>query len=177
MLKYMHWITRLDSTLSMTILKLPQSWRPFFQAVTYAGEPIVMAGLLAVAGLALSRSGHRTPIWAAGWGIVAMLSINVIKLALRRSRPDTYTPLLVHSYSFPSAHSFASALALGLIAWMTWQTFGAGWGSVAAGLSVVGIVLVGVSRVYLGAHFPTDVLGGWTLAALAGIIINRLLHW
>src|SRR5204862_4889447 len=69
-------------------------------------------------------------------------------------------------FSFPSGHSASSLVGFGLLAWLTcmltahrtiWAT---AWLAAA-----FGTIAVGLSRMYLGVHYPTDVLGGWALGA------------
>jgi undecaprenyl-diphosphatase len=91
----------------------------------------------------------------------------LLKLSFARPRPDLVAHLVeVHTASFPSGHAMLSAvcyLTLGaLLAGVAHQRrFKAYILGVAVGLTV----LVGFSRIYLGVHWPTDVLGGWCLGA------------
>jgi len=81
-------------------------------------------------------------------------------------------------YSFPSGHAMASA-ALGLaLAVALWNSRWRWWGLVFA---VVYIAFVGYSRLYLGVHYPTDILAGWLVSgvwvlAIALLIRSKLGH-
>jgi membrane-associated phospholipid phosphatase/protein tyrosine/serine phosphatase len=95
-----------------------------------------------------------------------------LKAIFRRERPDLWiSPAPEYSFSFPSGHALISAtvlMALMMLWWRTrWQ-----WHAVAAG--ALATIAVGFSRVYLGVHYPSDVLASWSLAvswlAILGIV-------
>jgi undecaprenyl-diphosphatase len=138
--------------------------------------------LLAIAALAAIylwvKSPHRALaavlLWAA-IGAADLVSVRVVKPQVARPRPCSADPVHVAyplgcggGQSFPSSHASDSAAAAAIFAWAVPR------------LSAVGValvVLVGVSRVYLGVHWPTDVLAGWALGATVGtalIAIARL---
>jgi membrane-associated phospholipid phosphatase len=89
------------------------------------------------------------------------------KSAFARVRPDFWVSLLPETtFSFPSGHAMQSmAVVAGLVA-LTWRGRWR-WPVALIGLCVV--FLVGLSRIYLGVHYPSDILAGWT-AALAWVI-------
>ena len=137
--------------------------------------PMVLITVVLAAVLAWRRRfGRATFVLVAGAGSVL---INVtVKAAYRRDRPTLWESILPETtYSFPSGHAMASmtlACTLIVVAWPTrWH-----WPVIALGALFT--FLVGASRVYLGVHYPSDVLAGW-LAALAWVagLYLVLEHW
>lgn len=132
-----------------------------------AGAPLPMVALFVlVAGglLAWRRRGDAIFFATAVAGAMALNFVS--KLLFGRARPDLWVSLAPeHDYSFPSGHamgSMATVAALVALAWGTrWR-----WPILALGGAFV--ALVGLSRLYLGVHYPSDVLTGW-LAALAWV--------
>jgi undecaprenyl-diphosphatase len=127
---------------------------------------LTMLTLASAAFLVLQRSSHLAVylLAAVGSGTIASL---VLKAAFDRPRPDLVPHgSLVYTSSFPSGHSMLSAVAfltLGALlasGQTNWRMRG-----YLIGLATFLTVLVGVSRVYLGVHWPTDVLAGWTAGA------------
>lgn len=96
-----------------------------------------------------------------------------LKIFFKRTRPDLWSLLVVEkSYSFPSGHAMISmALALTLIV-LTYYSR-ARWFSIILGAFYV--VLIGFSRLYLGVHFPTDILGGWLISSVWILLATRLM--
>lgn len=96
-----------------------------------------------------------------------------LKLFFKRVRPDLWSLLVVEkSYSFPSGHAMISmALALTLIVWAFNSR--ARWAAIIAG--IIYVLSVGFSRLYLGVHYPTDVLGGWIMSAVWVFLATRFM--
>jgi undecaprenyl-diphosphatase len=110
----------------------------------------------------------------AGGAAAATIGINaIIKLLFQRDRPETgyVEEMLIHSYSFPSGHSAGSMVVYGLVAYLALHSLPAPWGMIVAILLGILILSIGISRIYLGAHFATDVLGGWLIGAIGLAII------
>jgi membrane-associated phospholipid phosphatase len=100
----------------------------------------------------------------------------LVKATMHRPRPHYWhVETATLGYSFPSAHAMNSlTFALGLI--LVAET--ARQRSLIVAVGSAYVILVGISRVWLGAHYPTDIFAGWTLALawllLVSLIIRRL---
>ena len=135
---------------------------PLMKALTIFGQPVAMGivlGLGAVASL-FSKDSRGIALFSVGLLVLPLASL--IKLTFRRVRPLTYKRTRLPSYSFPSGHAYGTTMALSLVATQT-DNF-----AVASAAFVLSF-LVGISRIYRGAHFPSDVLGGWIIAFLVTI--------
>lgn len=101
------------------------------------------------------------PIAVVGAGLL----IQGIKMAFHRPRPTLFSPLLHESgYSFPSGHSLIAIVVYGLIGYFVMHLFQHHRARIAvAAVTVLIILLIGISRTYVQVHYPTDVLAGWTV--------------
>ncbi|HEX8363085.1 MAG TPA: phosphatase PAP2 family protein, partial [Longimicrobium sp.] len=89
------------------------------------------------------------------------------KMLFQRARPDLWiSPAPEHTYSFPSGHAMGSMALVAALAVLAWPTRWRWWAIVVGGAFTF---VVGLSRVYLGVHYPSDVLAGW-LASLGWVI-------
>jgi undecaprenyl-diphosphatase len=119
--------------------------------------------------------------WLGASAIGASLLNMTIKLELHRARPQIVPHLtMVDNASFPSGHAMISAAILLTIGAMVSETVKSTGARVYI-MSFAGLLvfLIGVSRLYLGVHWPTDVLAGWCLGAVWALLVfaaNRLLR-
>ncbi|MDQ3074529.1 MAG: phosphatase PAP2 family protein [Pseudomonadota bacterium] len=137
--------------------------------VTHAGSVFgTLVGGLGVAGW-LAWRGQRWLATVLGATVLGeRLVVDGLKLLMDRARPSfDLHPVVTHSSSFPSGHagnSMAVFLAIALIAVPRANRVRA----VIAAL--VATLLIGITRSYLGVHWPSDVIGGWSLGAAIAII-------
>lgn len=153
----------------------------FFEAVTWLGNGAVLAVLCAFAGVVLVARGERV----LAFGLVAAAGGNgllgaVLKRSFARVRPPMADGALqqAHGWSFPSGHASGALVTFGFLAYVALcvlpRRLHAPCMLVAAGL----VLLVGASRVFVNAHYASDVLAGfasgsaWLLACI--LVVGRV---
>ena len=113
---------------------------------------------------------RKSRLFHAVFWIVAVSGAELLNLFAKhfygRIRPDFWVSA-VHetSYSFPSGHAMHSMAVVTALVGLTWRTR---WRLPMIVFGAIFVVMVGLSRVYFGVHFPTDILAGWS-AALAWV--------
>jgi undecaprenyl-diphosphatase len=152
----------------------PRWLADFMRDMTALGGAPVVGLLTAVAAIGLLACRRADLAWLLLLSLVGgqMLSL-LLKWGFNRPRPLLVPHGAVAYFtSFPSGHAMSAAAFYGTLA-LLWARQGVArqggarrWAWVGGGLAVVVSGLVGVSRVYLGVHWPSDVLAGWLLGGL-----------
>jgi membrane-associated phospholipid phosphatase len=152
----------------------------FFEAVTSLGNGIVLAGVAAIAAYLLARRRYYAE---AVLMVLAYLGAEVLsyslKLAFQRDRPFFTDPLAtVSTYSFPSGHATVSVAVYGALCLVLVRRLTGPARLVCLAAAVLLVSLIGFSRLYLGVHFLSDVLAGFSvgLAWLALCVVVLDLH-
>ncbi|QTD96833.1 phosphatase PAP2 family protein [Streptomyces cyanogenus] len=153
-----------------------------FRVLTdWVWDPLTMRLLAGAAALWLvwRRAAWWTALWLAVTCAVATLVQQSVKAVVARPRPVWPDPVdSAHYAAFPSGHAMTATVVCGLLLWLLHRrgTGRALWRTavVAALVSVVG---VGVTRVWLGVHWPSDVLGGWLAGALLVAVAVLVYEW
>jgi undecaprenyl-diphosphatase len=147
---------------------------------TALGGTMPLIVLISIVAIYLFLKQHtRTALAVVGSTLLGVIASQILKAVVDRGRPDIVPQLVPEvSGSFPSGHAMMSA-----IVYLTLGTMLARLEpdkivrryilGVAIGLTMT----VGLSRVYLGVHWPSDVLGGWALGALWVVAVSQILDW
>ncbi|MEO7085757.1 MAG: phosphatase PAP2 family protein [Gemmatimonadaceae bacterium] len=143
--------------------------------VTQLGSPPAMTLLGIIVAAVLWKQGHKTILigWSAAFVGGALLNL-VLKDAVHRHRPEFATAYLHDgSYSFPSGHAMGSLIGYAMLVCVAVvlrhpaQRMKRVWWTLAA----AAILVIGMSRLYLGVHYPSDIAGGWA-AGVACVAIS-----
>ncbi|HEU4565699.1 MAG TPA: phosphatase PAP2 family protein [Gemmatimonadaceae bacterium] len=151
--------------------------------ITALGTGLVVMTIVAVAALFLALTRHR---WSALLLLVAtaggIILNNVLKLAFDRPRPRVFEwGTTAMSSSFPSGHAMSATVVYATVAYLAARLEKRRWQRVLTMLvAFLLIILVSASRLYLGVHYPSDVLGGtviglaWAGFCMAGMEAVRV---
>jgi undecaprenyl-diphosphatase len=135
-------------------------------------DPWTMRAVLAVtAGVLVWRGARGEAVLVAVAAVAGGAVSQAVKAAVGRPRPVWTDPVDTAPYAaFPSGHALGVAVCGGLLLWLLRRrgVRGAAWGGAVA-VAVVSAVGVGATRVWLGVHWPSDVLGGWLLG---GVVVT-----
>lgn len=154
----------------------------FAHDVTALGDIGVLGLIVLVATGFLACAGRRrTALFVVGATGGGALASTLLKLAFARPRPDLVPHATeVATASFPSGHAMVSAVVyLTLAALLARLVAAPRLKAYIIGVAVVLTLLIGTSRIYLGVHWPSDVLAGWAAGAawaLVCLALARALH-
>lgn len=151
------------------------------KALTFIGTPIFLTAVVVISSVFLLRR-HRHRLMAflivtsAGGGIID----SIVKIIVNRQRPNLANPLItVHGRSFPSGHVMSSTIVYGALLLIFLPAISKRWRAPSIVAVFLLVVSIAVSRLALGAHFITDVIGGfvlglaWLIASTAAFSIWR----
>ncbi|MFA5898482.1 MAG: phosphatase PAP2 family protein [Hyphomicrobium sp.] len=166
-------LTGLSDGIDASILAAVHAWSSpertqFFTSVTRFGSYEAIYGMAAVVAAVLLLLGHR-PV-AIRLGVVmaaAFVLNNFVKFVVARPRPEPFFGEAPSSYSFASGHALFSGCFYGFIGLLVASSLPDAWQRAVILVPTAGLIgSIGLSRVYLGVHYPTDVIAGFALAAV-----------
>ncbi|MEO7617588.1 MAG: phosphatase PAP2 family protein [Candidatus Saccharibacteria bacterium] len=157
------YISIFDVYWTKTIQSLPKSFAPVMKAATMVGQPVIMGIIIAIFDIIALSQGLTDDVMLYSLVLVIIPFASILKIWVHRPRPMTYTRTWMPSHSFPSGHAYGSLLVLLTLAYVN--------ASVPLFIfAILASFLIGLSRIYRGAHYPTDIIGGWIFALAAFIL-------
>ncbi len=163
--------TAVDRAVSLALHRLDS---PLLDAVmrgiTFLGSfPAVAAVVVAAAIWRVRSRDRRSAVTLILVAVVTELMNFALKHTFQRPRPSLFHEIAtLHSYSFPSGHAMGSAAVYGSVAAVLARAYPAHLRAMLAGACVL-VLLIGLSRVYLGVHWITDVVAGWAAGAFIAL--------
>lgn len=168
-------LTRTDLAAYLVVVQsMRAEWlTPAMEAFSALATPISLVVFLLV--ITAFAPGRR-PGACCALNLVLVVALNqALKFIVQRPRPEGFALATETGFSFPSGHSMAAMAFFGLLVWMVWhyqRDNTVRWGCAIA-FSLV-IVMIGVSRIYLGVHYASDVLGGFCVSLAWLALYTRL---
>jgi undecaprenyl-diphosphatase len=147
------------------------------KGITFLSDSTTMIGICVVLLILPTRTRFGIPL-TVGVGAASVCHY-ALKHIIERARPDEAMRLVeVSGYSFPSGHSNAGLVFYLFLMILLYRYFKLGGhrapAYIVAVLLPILVVAIGASRIYLSVHFPSDIIGGWSLGAVLLIIIVTL---
>ncbi|WP_445671239.1 phosphatase PAP2 family protein [Paenibacillus sp. FSL K6-2862] len=139
----------------------------WMQVFTWIGSglPVIIITIISMVVLYLFLGHRRELLFLAAVIAGSALLNTLLKLAFQRARPTIHRIIEASGYSFPSGHSMAAFSLYGGLAFLIWKHIPTAIGRVLMIIvSAAFILTIGMSRIYLGVHYPSDVAGGYFLS-------------
>ncbi|MBM7565115.1 phosphatase PAP2 family protein [Paenibacillus sacheonensis] len=140
---------------------------------------VIPAVLLLAAFLFLVLKHRKELVLLLGGMLGSTLLNHLLKPIYRRARPDIHRIVEEQGYSYPSGHSMAAFTFYFLVTYLLWRHLPSrGWRVALLIFSGAMIVSIGLSRVYLGVHYPSDILAGyWVSACWVALSVRLFRQW
>ncbi|MBU6266118.1 MAG: phosphatase PAP2 family protein [Sphingomonadales bacterium] len=146
-------------------------------ALTRLGSPAFLWALvLASAALLACTRRVRMALFLVATTAGGLTLVSLAKLAFHRARPDVVSHLVpVQTLSFPSGHAADSAIVYCTLALLALPCLRAAAARAAAMTAALGLpVAIGLTRIYLGVHWPSDVVAGWCIGAFWALLAHAV---
>ena len=147
---------------------------PIAKSITQFGGVVILVSFATILLLAIKDKKIGCLIWG-NLGIATLLN-QILKHIVQRPRPMEYRIIDESGYSFPSGHSMVSAAFYGFLIYLIYRNVKnkyVKWFSI-LGLSML-VILIGISRIYLGVHYTSDVIAGFLISISYLIIFTSVI--
>lgn len=143
------------------------------KTITYAGDAIAVISILVIL-FAFNKTRHRfaIPVFIS---VMTSAALNfLLKNIIARPRPAGIMLVNATGYSFPSGHAMVNIALYGMVILLVWKYIeNKKLRYIITAVCASLILAIGYSRVYLGVHYTTDVLGGWVIGLVVTVIVYK----
>lgn len=164
------WTTNFDLGLSHAIysLRTPFLTQIMLGATFLGSTPFISTLAITIFLIFWIRNRQKSAAILALTLLASVALNNLLKYSIHRLRPDIAPLISENSSSFPSGHAMNSLVFYGLLTYFAYRCVkNKAWRIVIDTAALILVLLIGFSRIYLGAHYPTDVIAGF----VAGIFV------
>ena len=163
-------INGFDDAIYNTIISIRNNfWDMFFKSITKCGNTITIIVLVVILFFFI-KDKYR--LMLVSIPIITVLSNQVLKHIFMRPRPDHLRLIKQGGYSYPSGHAMISVAIYGFLIYYIYHKVNNRYLKVfLISLLSILIILIGISRIYVGVHYPSDILGGYILSLLILILV------
>lgn len=162
-------IVSFDSKIISFVQGLESPWlTSIMRFFTFIGDtvPVIILSIVSII-LLYKVLNHRTELILF---TTVMFGANILFLALKmffqRARPDLHRLAEATNYSFPSGHATMAFSLYGVLTFILWRHINTSFKrTIHIIVSSIVILSIGISRIYLGVHFPSDILAGYFISA------------
>lgn len=162
-----------DETIYQFLIKLRSPFfDTFFKTITKLANPIPVIILLAIVGIFLKRNDE---ILLSTNVLITLLMNQLLKHIIQRPRPDHLRLIKESGYSYPSGHSMIAACLYATLIYIILKRIkDKKIKRLLISLLTIIIILIGCSRIYVGVHYPSDILGGYFLTLSIIIVTSTI---
>ncbi|MCR8641688.1 phosphatase PAP2 family protein [Paenibacillus sp. N1-5-1-14] len=162
-------ITGFDEAVTSTVWSFrSEGVTPLMKVLSFIGNPttvVVIAALTAIFLFFVLKHRAEMILFFAVM-IFVPLTNTILKRIFTRARPDVDRLLEASGHSFPSGHSMIAVAFFGVITFLLWRHISSFIGRIVLIIfSTLMILGIGISRIYVGVHYPSDVLGGFLISS------------
>ena len=142
--------------------------------ISYMGNTLIVI-LICIVLILIPKTRWKYGLVTSVGVIISTLFNNLLKVIFLRERPDVLRLINENSYSFPSGHSMINMTMYSLLAILLFHNIkNKKLKYVITSLVMLIPIIIGLSRVYLGVHYITDVIGGWIFGLLITVVVYQI---
>ena len=170
-------LTSFDESIHSFIISFESTFLTnVFKTITFLSSPIFLI-ILSILLFFIFKNKKFGILSLCNLVFIVLLN-QLLKFIFERPRPTNWMLIEESGYSFPSGHAMVSAAFYGILIYLIWQTnidkkYKKIWTIV---LSIL-ILLIGLSRIYLGVHYASDIIAGFTISLSYVIIATTLINY
>lgn len=165
-----------DGAIYNSIMKLFSPGMTIFMTfISHLGSAVALI-LITISILLISKGKGNSRFIAFNLAFSYIIS-QIIKIIIRRPRPELLRLVVEKGYSFPSGHAMVATAFYGFFIYLISKKIKDKMKKrILISILVILIFLIGISRIYLGVHYATDVIGGFTLGTIYLIVIIKNIY-